>query len=269
MSNLAQRIITGLLGAGIMIAGIVFSEWLFAFIFLALTVLTLNEFYSLASKNGYHPFSVWGLFFSIVLFALGYLSISGLVGHQFLWLLFPLFTLGFILPLYSKKAHPINCLAVSLMGVVYIAIPFTLLSVIAFKSGTYGFELVLGLILAQWASDTGAYFVGKAIGKTKLFQRVSPNKTWEGTIGGLVFALAVMYVWSIYFQELQTLEWLGLGLIVAGFGSFGDLVESLFKRTLAIKDSGKILRGHGGFLDRFDGLIIAIPFATAYLMLLG
>ena len=267
MNNLAQRAITAIFGAAIMIFGTAYHEWGFGLIFLLIIFFTLNEFYSLTSKNGYYPFSKWGLLFSIVLFSLVFLSISGFVDYKILWLLLPLFTIAFVLPLYAKKeTHPINCLAISLMGVLYITVPFTLLNFIAFESGDYAFQIIIGLLLAQWAFDTGAYIAGRTLGKTKLFERVSPKKTWEGTIGGIVLSLGVLYGWGRYFEVLSTFEWLGLSLIVSIFGSFGDLVESLFKRTFDLKDSGNALRGHGGFLDRFDGFIIAIPFATAYIM---
>jgi phosphatidate cytidylyltransferase len=267
MNNLAQRVVTAIIGVAIIISGIIYHELTFGIIFIIISLLTLQEFYSLTSKNGYYPFKSWGLLFSTVLFSLIFLSVSGRIEYEFLWLLLPLFTFVFIIPLYAKKeSHPINCLSVTLMGIFYIALPFSLLSIIAFKNDSYQYQIIIGLLIAQWASDTGAYFVGKTIGKTKLFERISPNKTWEGTIGGILLALGTLYLWSQYFEILTTIQWIGLGLIVSIFGSFGDLIESLFKRTFALKDSGTVLKGHGGFLDRFDGFIVAIPFATAYIM---
>lgn len=267
MNNLSQRIVTAIIGVAIMISGIVYHEITFGLIFSIISFLTLREFYSLTSKNGYYPFKIWGLFFSTVLFSLVFLCLSGIIEYKFLWLLLPIFTLAFIIPLYSKKeTHPINCLSVTLMGIFYIAIPFSLLNFIAFKSGSYEFQIITGLLIAQWAADTGAYFVGKTVGRTKLFERISPKKTWEGTIGGILLAVACMFLWGQYFEILTNYQWIGLGLIVAVFGSFGDLIESLFKRTFQLKDSGTVLKGHGGFLDRFDGFIVSIPFATAYVM---
>lgn len=267
MNNLSQRIVTAIIGIAIMISGIVFHELTFGLIFIIISLLTLHEFYALTSKNGYYPFKTWGLFFSTALFAIIFLSLSGIVDYKFLWLLLPFFTFAFIIPLYSKKeAHPINCLSVTLMGVFYIAIPFSLISIMAFRTGNYEFQIVIGLLIAQWASDTGAYFFGKTLGRTKLFERISPNKTWEGTIGGILLAVGCVYLWGQYFDILTDFQWIGLGFVVAVFGSFGDLVESLFKRTFQLKDSGTVLKGHGGFLDRFDGFIVAIPFATAYVM---
>jgi len=267
MNNLAQRIITAIIGVAIIISGIVYDEITFGIIFIIIGFLTLQEFYTLTSKNGYYPFKGWGLLFSSLLFSLIFLTVAEKIEYKFLWLLLPLFTFVFIIPLYAKKeTHPINCLSVTLMGIFYVALPFSLLSIIAFKTGSYDFPIIIGLLIAQWASDTGAYFVGKSMGKTKLFERISPNKTWEGTIGGVLLAVGALYFWSLYFDNLTTIEWLGLGLLVSIFGSFGDLIESLFKRTFQLKDSGTVLKGHGGFLDRFDGFIVAIPFATAYIM---
>ena len=268
MSNLAQRFITALLGVSIIVFSLIYSHWTFGFIILLTSVFTLNEFYKIAKENGYYPFSFWGSVFNLSLFILVFLICKGEIQSEVLWVLPPLLMVSFLFTLYSKPpVHPINCLAVTLMGLVYIALPFTLLNVIAFRTGDYEFAIILGILLAQWSSDTGAYFIGKQWGKTKLFKSVSPNKTWEGAIGGVIFSLGSLYAWSIFFDQLNTMEWIGLGLIVAVSGVFGDLVESLFKRTLSIKDSGAILKGHGGFLDRFDGLIIAIPFSVSYLLL--
>ena len=270
MSNLLQRIITALLGVGLIIAAILYSQHTFALAFGLIMMLTLEEFYKLAKSAGNAPFSNWGLLFSLILFALSYANFAGLIESKYFWLLPALLFVCFIFPLYiNRDKQPISCLAMTLFGVIYVAVPFTLLLKIGYASGSYDFSLIIGLLLAQWASDTGAYIAGRTIGKTKLFESVSPNKTWEGTIGGGVLALGILYGWAQYFDTLSTVEWLGLALIVVIFGSLGDLIESLFKRSMAIKDSGSSIPGHGGFLDRFDGLIISIPFATAYLVLIS
>jgi phosphatidate cytidylyltransferase len=155
---------------------------------------------------------------------------------------------------------------------MYIALPFSLINVLAFTStpdGRVMFNTILPLsvFIFLWTNDTGAYCVGSLLGRHKLFPRISPGKSWEGSVGGALFVLAA--AWAIsYFLDgaiLTTIQWLGLGLVVAVFGTWGDLVESLFKRTLGIKDSGNILPGHGGMLDRFDSSLIAIPAAVVYL----
>jgi phosphatidate cytidylyltransferase len=174
--------------------------------------------------------------------------------------------------LYSKQPDPINNWAYTMLSQMYIALPFSLINVLAFTStpdGRVMFNTILPLsvFIFLWTNDTGAYCVGSLLGRHKLFPRISPGKSWEGSVGGSLFVLAA--AWAIsYFLDgaiLTTIQWLGLGLVVAVFGTWGDLVESLFKRTLGIKDSGNILPGHGGMLDRFDSSLIAIPAAVVYL----
>jgi phosphatidate cytidylyltransferase len=156
---------------------------------------------------------------------------------------------------------------------MYIALPFSLLNVLAFTStpqGAVAFNtlLPLSVFVFLWVNDSGAYCVGSLLGRHKLFPRISPGKSWEGSIGGAVFVLAAAYAISYFLDTDQMLAmpvWLGLGLVVVIFGTWGDLVESLFKRTLGIKDSGNILPGHGGMLDRFDSSLLAIPAAVIYL----
>lgn len=269
MSNLLQRIITALIGVALVLTGIVYSSWTFALVFLIIMVLTLREFYGLISASGNTPFKIWGSFFSFCLFTAVHLAISGWLELKYLWVLPPLLIMCFFFSLFRQQTyHPIISLGLTLLGVVYIAFPLSLANVIAFKDGTYQFSLIIGVLLCQWASDTGAYIFGRMLGRTKLFESVSPNKTWEGAIGGGLLAIGVIYIWSLYFTELSGLEWIGLAVIISIFGSYGDLIESLFKRKLAIKDSGSSIPGHGGFLDRFDGLLFALPFVTLYLIVI-
>jgi phosphatidate cytidylyltransferase len=178
--------------------------------------------------------------------------------------------------LYLKQADPIQDWAYTMLSQMYIALPFSLLNVLAFTAtpqGAVSFNtlLPLSVFVFLWVNDSGAYCVGSLLGRHKLFPRISPGKSWEGSIGGAVFVLAAAYAISYFLDGtmLSTLEWLGLGLVVVVFGTWGDLIESLFKRTLGIKDSGNILPGHGGMLDRFDSSLIAIPAAVVYLYTLS
>lgn len=178
--------------------------------------------------------------------------------------------------LYLKQPDPVNDWAYTMMSQLYIALPFSLLSVLAFQSDNtgihYTWTVPLSVFIFLWINDTGAYLCGSLFGKHKLFPRISPGKSWEGSIGGgiLVILVAVL-VWYLSEQYgenplgLSAIEWAGLGLTVVIFGTWGDLVESLFKRTLGIKDSGHILPGHGGMLDRFDSSLMAILAAVVYL----
>lgn len=179
--------------------------------------------------------------------------------------------------LYARSKDPINNWAYTMMSQLYVALPFSLLSVLAFRAlpdggVAYTYTVPLGVFVFLWINDTGAYCFGSLLGHHKLFPRVSPGKSWEGSIGGAVCVVALAaVVWQLtemYGMNdlgLNMYEWMGLGLVVVVFGTWGDLVESLFKRTLGIKDSGSILPGHGGMLDRFDSSLLAIPAAVVYL----
>jgi phosphatidate cytidylyltransferase len=178
--------------------------------------------------------------------------------------------------LYLKAEDPIHDWAYTMLSQLYIALPFSLLNVLAFRWNgqevVYTYLTPLSVFVFLWMNDTGAYLCGSLLGRHKLFPRISPGKSWEGSIGGgiLVMAIAVgVYYLTEYYEVndlgLNALQWAGLGLTVVVFGTWGDLIESLFKRTIGIKDSGNILPGHGGMLDRFDSSLMAIPAAVVYL----
>ncbi len=178
--------------------------------------------------------------------------------------------------LYLKAKDPINNWAYTMLSQLYIALPLSLLNVLAFRSNGYDIQytylMPLSVFVFLWINDAGAYCVGSLLGRHKLFPRISPGKSWEGSIGGAVLVVAAaVLIW--YYTDLYDVndlgltayEWAGLGLIVVIFGTWGDLIESLFKRTLGIKDSGNVLPGHGGMLDRFDSTLMAVPASVVYL----
>ena len=150
------------------------------------------------------------------------------------------------------------------MGVMYITIPIIFCLNIAYNANGYNYQIILGTMLLISMNDIGAYFAGKSFGKNKLFERISPKKTWEGTAGGVLLSLILSYFLAQYFEVLDVTEWVIISLITSVFGSLGDLVESMIKRDLNVKDSGKIIPGHGGILDRFDSLLIVAPFVFFY-----
>jgi phosphatidate cytidylyltransferase len=196
--------------------------------------------------------------------------LSDLVEPSLLFINIPLLFSIFIFELYRKTEKPFHNIAFTIFGVIYIVLPFALLMVIPFlSSGNPGYQahLVFGYFLLLWASDTGAYLSGMAFGKRKLFERISPKKSWEGSIGGTLLNLFFAWCCSRWFPELDHLTWTIMGLLIVVTGTFGDLAESLLKRTLNIKDSGNILPGHGGLLDRFDALLVSVPFVLAFLAL--
>ena len=185
--------------------------------------------------------------------------------------------------LYLKQEDPVHDWAYTMMSQLYIALPFSLLNVLAFQSDAEGIHYVwtipLSVFIFLWVNDAGAYICGSLLGRHKLFPRISPGKSWEGSIGGAILvvlvALAIPHLLplilspSSFLLPLSSIEYIGLGLVVVVFGTWGDLVESLFKRPLGIKDSGHILPGHGGMLDRFDSTLMAVPAAVVYLYTLS
>ncbi len=180
----------------------------------------------------------------------------------------PFLFLTFVFELYLKSNKPFENIAYTILGIFYITIPLILFNAMAFmqtQSNEYHWQILIGYFLILWASDTGAYLAGRQFGKHKLFERISPKKTWEGSIGGLFSAFLLGYICSIYYTDFTLLQWQTIALIIVVTGTFGDLIESMLKRSLSIKDSGNILPGHGGLLDRLDGLFISVPFVFFYL----
>ncbi len=265
-SNLTQRLVTAILGAAAIIAGIAYSEWTYFSVFLFICFFSLLEFYKLAGLDGFIPLKTLGTLSGITLFTLSFFIERNTISPRYYLLIFPLASLVYLVKLYKKtERKPFTNIAYTFLGIFYIAVPFALLNHAAFENGYYNFEIILGALLILWASDTGAYFAGTLFGKTKLFERISPKKSWEGFWGGAALAIAMTYGISLYFESLSIVNWLIIALLIIIGGTFGDLVESLLKRSIEIKDSGDSLPGHGGFLDRFDGLFISAPFIAAYL----
>ena len=269
-ANLTERIITGVIGAALVVAAVVFNEWTFFAIFLGICVLSILEFYRLAGLDGLLPLKWYGTFCSITIFTVTFFIESGRLDATFYSLLFPLVSIVYMIKLYKKfERKPFTNIAYTFLGIFYVSVPISLMSAIAFNRGVYRYEIILGCLLILWASDTGAYFAGTFFGKNKLFERISPKKSWEGFFGGALLAIAISLVLAAYFPVLNRIQWVVIGLIIIIGGTFGDLTESLLKRSIEIKDSGASLPGHGGFLDRFDGLLLSAPFILAFLELFG
>ena len=174
----------------------------------------------------------------------------------------------FLIKLYKKRdMKPFTNIGFTFLGIIYVALPFALLIILALRGGGFHPMTITGCLLLLWASDIGAYFAGTKFGRRKLFERVSPKKSWEGALGGAAAAAIIAGVLALYAPELRPWQWYCVGGIIVVTGTYGDLVESLFKRSIAIKDSGSSIPGHGGFLDRFDGLLLAAPFIITFLKL--
>lgn len=264
-NNLTQRIITGLLGAAGIIAAICISEWTYFLVFFIICLFSLLEFYKLIGLDGMVPLKTFGTLCGISIFSLSFFIEADILDRHFYYLFFPLVACVYMIKLYKKtERKPFTNIAFTFLGIFYVSVPFALLNVTAFHDGNYNYEVVFGLLFILWASDTGAYFAGTFFGKRKLFERISPKKSWEGFFGGAALALIFAVGLASFFETFSLIQWVIIGLIIIVGGTFGDLVESLLKRSIEIKDSGSSLPGHGGFLDRFDGLLISMPFIVAF-----
>jgi phosphatidate cytidylyltransferase len=266
-SNLAQRVITAIIGATIVVGSSLYSEWAYFGVFAIIQMFTQMEFYKLSGLDGMLPLKSFGTFLGLVIFVFTFLEEMKVIPIEYYFLVFPLVSMIFFIKLYRKSdKKPFTGIAFTILGVFYVAIPYALLTVAAFSvDNTFHYEIVVGCLFILWASDSGAYFAGTKFGKTKLFERVSPKKSWEGSLGGAATAVVVTYIMSGYFTILPQWQWFCIAAIIIIAGTYGDLIESLFKRSIAIKDSGRGLPGHGGFMDRFDGLLLSTPFIVAFL----
>jgi phosphatidate cytidylyltransferase len=267
-SNLRKRVLSVSVAIPILTTAVHWSSLSYFLIFLVIVTLAMLEFYRLASSGGMRPNKLLGIGGGIVTYTLVFMHTSGYVSDGYLYLLCPMVTLIYLAELYQQGASPFTNIAYTLLGIVYVSGPFALLHITAFSQGAYSHEIVMGILLILWANDTGAYLIGSSIGRRSLFKRVSPNKSWEGTLGGATIALIVSYAIAHYFNNIGLTTWLGIGGIIVVAGTYGDLVESMLKRSLNIKDSGRTIPGHGGFLDRFDSFLLATPFIVAFIKLL-
>ena len=214
---------------------------------------------------------------TIILSSLIYLIVIGYVldwiDTKYLSLILPIIMSLFSIELFSGKENPMLSIGTDLIGIVWICVPSLLCILISYpysKTGRYHDpRIVYGIMIFVFMSDSGAYFTGKAFGQTKLFPSISPKKTWEGSIGGAIVSAMCYFPISAYLDILKPNEWLVVMIMAILLGSIGDLIESMFKRDLKIKDTGTVLPGHGGILDRIDGLLYCVPFIYTYLVIIG
>jgi phosphatidate cytidylyltransferase len=268
MPELATRIIVGLIVFGIFLSAIFLGREIgFLSVLAFALVMGLYEFYNLIEIGGFKPQRLTGYLLGLSLF-LG----NGMLtffGHSEKYLLFPLLCLFLILPieLYRKREHPFTNIAHGFLGIIYVAVPVTLLINIVHPNDEIGYNplFFVGWLMLILSSDSGAYLAGTAFGKHKLFERISPKKSWEGAAGGLLMSIAFAVGFSYFLEFLTVWEWIGLSVVSVIAGIYGDLVESLLKRNVGAKDSGTLLPGHGGVLDRLDSIVLATPFTFVYL----
>ncbi len=288
MNTFLLRTLTGIAFVAVLVASIVYSPFTFGALFAIVTALATKEFCTIVNKQeGVQTNTLICMLASMLLYFATFAYNSGYAGLAmaiptavFLPYLLTLIYL-FVSQLYFQRSTALASWAYAMMSQLYVALPFALLNCIAFRAeyamdqwGTaYVYIYPLAIFLFLWSSDTGAYCVGSLLGKKipyKLFPSISPKKSWVGSIGGTLLAVGVGVLVSRFepthsiWPPLTVWQWMGFGLVVAIFGTWGDLVESLIKRQLGIKDSGSVLPGHGGWLDRFDSSLLAIPASLVY-----
>jgi phosphatidate cytidylyltransferase len=270
VNNFTKRTITGI-GFVIVLAGsIILEPLVFAGLFLVVAFLGQSEFYRIVSSDEVKPDKVSGLVAGTASYLLVSMVARDLIQAGYLLfslLMIPLIIIG---EMYRKSDRPFVNIGYTLLGILYVVLPLSLLNYF-FNVPATGpvrtFGILLGFFVILWLYDTGAYLTGMAFGRHPMFKRISPKKTWEGVVGGTLIGLGIAWTLSLVFKSLSLPAWLGLAVIIILFSTVGDLAESMLKRSLSRKDSGSILPGHGGILDRFDGVLFASPAVFIYLYL--
>jgi phosphatidate cytidylyltransferase len=264
VSNFWQRTLSGAVFITVIILSIIFGPLAFQALFMAIAMASLDEFYRLVRKGGLaDPFGFFGLCTGFLMYLI--IAFDALLLTNLRWeaIVYPAFGLMFFAELYRKKENPFSNIAFGLTGILYTVLPFALLSRIALHGGSYEYQLLLGYFVLIWTSDTFAYLTGRKLGRTKLFERISPGKTWEGSIGGAMATGLLSYLLWCWYPDPGLQVWMGMALIILVTGTMGDLCESLLKRSIGVKDSGSFMPGHGGLLDRFDAVLLSAPFVWA------
>ena len=271
MNNLITRTITGVVFVAAILGTMIWEPLAFGVLFYIIMLLGLSELFKMSEKETPSVLKSLVYLLSSIIYALLLLISRDMLGKHWL-VVIPLVMLLFLVAeLFRKTDDPVRNLSFSILAVVYIALPFASLNFFFnpdLKGTDSRYYVLLGYFFLLWAHDIFAYLTGLAIGRHKLYERISPKKTWEGSLGGVVFSLLMAWALSMFIHDLALTEWMGMALIVAVFGTLGDLSESMLKRKFHVKDSGTILPGHGGILDRFDAMMFSAPAVLCYLVIL-
>ena len=269
MRKLSKRALSGFVFVSVLIFSILYSKITFISLFFILMIFCLYEFQKMIKLKSLFPYLIGALLFvfgnilnvedlpSIIIFE--YVGVA----------LFLTIFMSFASILFAKKEEVISHLGKIFLSIIYIVVPFTLIVQIPFLNASFNYinTTILGVFILIWVNDSFAFLIGKNFGKNKLLERISPNKTIEGFLGGMVFTFIASFILANQFNSLSQTQWVVIAGIVSIFGVLGDLIESMFKRQAGVKDSSNFIPGHGGFLDRFDSVIFAAPFIFIYLQL--
>ena len=269
-ANLKRRILTGMFGGSLLLLSAL-HELSYLVVFVLIIFLSSREYFKILINNGFRPNYNLGVFLSVIIFVTTYLYASkeSLIGVHFV--LVPILPLVCLSALYSSNNNEtLSNVSVTFFGILYISLPISLLNFIVFNEYSYNSIYLMATLLFLWTSESAAYFGGSLFGRKKLFESVSPMKTWEGVISGLLANVILAYlIHQFVWTSFQTFTfWVLFSVVVLVSGIFGDLFESLLKRNFNLKDSGNKLPGHGGFLDRFDSFFFVIPYVFFYLKII-
>ena len=271
MKKFITRSVTGIILVLVMLTAIFASEYSFVVLFLFILIGGITEFSVLFKESNIQPNRILILLISGLFFVVSFLIARGTLESKIFLSLFPMFLIIMAAELYRKKENPVLNIAVTIFTIIYLATPISLINFLVFPpfqdGNNYSPKLLVALFALIWIYDSGAYLVGVSIGRHRLFERISPKKSWEGAIGGTLTAMLAAYFISGFIPEIKLIHWIVISILTVISSTFGDLTESMFKRHFGIKDSGNLLPGHGGILDRFDSLFFAAPMMVMYLKL--
>jgi phosphatidate cytidylyltransferase len=280
LNNLVRRTLTGAWIVIFTLGGFWLHPITFFLTGLVILVGTQYEYYVMIKNTGVRPQLIPGIITGAAGYILSSLVASGFLQMKFCLILIPMLLVIMAAELYRKQDKPFDSLAHTIFPVLYIALPFSLFPFSAFShSGlksilphegiTFSPGIIVGFFILLWVNDSFAYLIGSTFGRHRLMERISPKKSWEGFFGGLIVSAAVAWFFSRWFGVINSVEWIIVSVIISVAGTYGDLIESMLKRSIGVKDSGSIMPGHGGFLDRFDSTILSFPLVYLFISLFG
>jgi phosphatidate cytidylyltransferase len=266
------RSLSGIVFLTLFIGSILYGQYTFVLIFAILSFFGLREFLTLIKNSGIEVTTNFTALTGLFIFLLFGLEKLSLLSSNFFPLGIALAFIPFFAELFKHKEKPFQTLAYLALAYMYVLLPMLFFMFLAFfKYDEYNYQIVLGYLIIIWAHDSGAYGFGVTFGKRRMLEHISPKKSWEGEAGGILFGTIAAYIWSQSFTEpiLSSPKWLAVSIIIMITGTLGDFSESMLKRSLGVKDSGNIMPGHGGILDRFDSVLLSAPFVWAFLAAFG
>jgi phosphatidate cytidylyltransferase len=280
VNNLVRRTITGAFIVVFVLGGLWLHPVTFFIVGAVILAGTQKEYYTMVRSTGVKPQVITGIITGFLVYFISTLVAMRVIPRESYLVLIPIMSLIMVVEIYRKNEKPFDSLAHTFFSILYTAIPVSMFPysafgrtglqpLFSFNNMVFSPGMLIGFFLLLWANDTGAYLVGSAIGKHRLMERISPKKSWEGFFGGMLLTLIVSRLLSNFLGVVDLKGWIIIALIVTVAGTFGDLIESMLKRSVGFKDSGSIMPGHGGFLDRFDSVVIAFPLVYLYIALFG